>query len=688
MRLLALGLAAQIGGSAQGQGQGPVGAEVAVTATVTPATVYLGQAARYEIAVFIRGDVRQRLRRNPEYVPPDLRGLVGYDLRDRDSARRVIRDGVEYEVHRFGRTLFAVTAGPLEVAPAVLTYALPTGASFFSREETRTVRSAAVAITALEPPLVGQPSGWDGAIGALRVELGAIPTTVRQGEPFVLQVEVVGRGHIALVPRPRLALSWASVVPSDEQVLIDSASGPVAGRKVFSWLVTPQSSGDAHIPPIRYPFFDPDRAAYQTASTAPRAVTVSAADVGRMPSLPAAGVGAVVPDPRTTLRGWGRAAWPPPTAWWWYWLLFVLAPLPTVVQRWRQRRPHTSRVSAVRALRRLPATATAADCRRLVHAALAERFGPLQVPWTNPAAAQRALRREGVTPETAARVVAALAALDAACYAASAPPVPVGTDVAAVVRAAIAEARSLPSSPGVAPVRTLALCVLLGLGPTHAAAQAPLPMASDRAAVALAVVDSAPARAAAELLLAARAVPQRATVWYDLGGASWRAADTAMAVVGWQRALRLAPLDGHARAHLRRVGALPIGSPATVWPIPAAVLGWIAIALWLLGWALASRGVVWRTVAPVLLLALGAALVAHAQTQRLQDPRIAVVARPTALRPVASLAGDGGLLALTGEVVVVVERTPLWLRVQADGQRSGWVDARDVLSLDGRPWRD
>jgi len=688
MRLLTLGLVAQIGGSVLAQGQVPVGAEVTVQATVTPATVYVGQAARYEIAVFIRGDVRQRLRRNPEYVPPDLRGLVGYDLRDRDSVRRVLRNGTEYEVHRFVRTLFAVTAGPLEVAPAVLTYAVPTGASFFSREETRTVRSAAVAITALEPPTVGQPAGWDGAIGALRVELGAIPNVVRQGDPFVLQVAVVGRGHIALVPRPQLELPWASVVPSDEQVLMDSASGPVAGRKVFSWLVTPQISGEARLPPIRYPFFDPDRAAYQTASTEPRVVAVAAADVGRMPPTPAVGAGAVVQDPRTALRGWGRATWPTPTDWWWYWLLFVLAPLPSVVHRWRQRRPNAGRTSAVRALRRLPATAPSADRRRLVHAALAERFGPLDIPWTDPDAAQRALRREGVTPETAARLVAVLAALDAACFAANAPPAPIGPDVVALVHAAIAEARSTPYLPASAPSRTLTLCALLALGAAQATAQPAPPMASDRVAAALAVVDSAPARAAAELLLAARAVPQRATVWYDLGGASWRAADTAMAVVGWQRALRLAPLDGHARAHLRRLGALPSGSPATVWPIPSAALGWVALALWVVGWALTRRGVAWRTVAPVLLLALGAALVAHGQSQRLQDPRVAVVARPTALRPVPSLAGDGGLLALTGEVVVVVERTPLWLRVQADGQRGGWVDARDVLALDGRPWRD
>jgi hypothetical protein len=53
-----------------------------------------------------------------------------------------------------------------------------------------------------------------------------------------------------------------------------------------------------------------------------------------------------------------------------------------------------------------------------------------------------------------------------------------------------------------------------------------------------------------------------------------------------------------------------------------------------------------------------------------------------------ALAADGGLLALTGEVVVVREATPVWLRIEAADGRSGWVDARDVLTLEARPWRD
>ncbi|HKG92719.1 MAG TPA: hypothetical protein VKA84_12535, partial [Gemmatimonadaceae bacterium] len=46
----------------------------------TPARVYVGQQATYQVGVFLDDEVRFRLRRNPEFHPPELRSAVAYDL--------------------------------------------------------------------------------------------------------------------------------------------------------------------------------------------------------------------------------------------------------------------------------------------------------------------------------------------------------------------------------------------------------------------------------------------------------------------------------------------------------------------------------------------------------------------------------------------------------------------------------
>ena len=49
-------------------------------ALVTPDTVYVGEQATYQVGVFLNDDVRYRLRRNPEFIPPELRSMLAYDL--------------------------------------------------------------------------------------------------------------------------------------------------------------------------------------------------------------------------------------------------------------------------------------------------------------------------------------------------------------------------------------------------------------------------------------------------------------------------------------------------------------------------------------------------------------------------------------------------------------------------------
>ena len=91
--------------------------------------------------------------------------MLSYDLPERTSALTTLIDGRPYEVHVFRRALFPLTRGRYEIPSARLTYALPQNPSFFSREETFSLRAEAVTLVAIDPPAAGRPADWAGAVG-------------------------------------------------------------------------------------------------------------------------------------------------------------------------------------------------------------------------------------------------------------------------------------------------------------------------------------------------------------------------------------------------------------------------------------------------------------------------------------------------------------------------------------------
>ncbi len=94
--------------------------------------------------------------------------MLAYDLPDPTGSISVTRDGRAYEVHVFRRALFPLTPGRYTIASARLAYTLPQGQSFFSREESFSLRSEQVTLVAIDPPAAGRPAAWAGAVGAWR----------------------------------------------------------------------------------------------------------------------------------------------------------------------------------------------------------------------------------------------------------------------------------------------------------------------------------------------------------------------------------------------------------------------------------------------------------------------------------------------------------------------------------------
>jgi len=638
---------------------------VGFTARVAPDTIYVGQQATYSLTVRIPADIRQRLRRNPEFVPPEPRSMLAYEL----PINRAASPADAVEVHTFRRALFVLTPGRYPIPAARLSYALPQSASFFSREDERVLRSATTSFVAIDPPMRGRPADWLGAVGIWRASARVDRTDPRVGDPIVLTLRLEGEGNPTLLPRPVVTIPWADVVPQGESVVLEAAPLMLGGAKEFSWLITPREQGAQSVAPIAYSFFDPDGRAYAVARTDAVSLRVRPGTLVAVPPRPAALRDSVVIPLRPALAGPTRTSLPGGFLWMW---IALLVPLPWLVQRFA---PRTLSRRASHA-----APTGAGSARALLERGLRTRTGVDVSAHTTPGALAAALRLEGITPETALAAEQLRDACDAQAFARG--------HQRDTSQAARERAESLLALIEKEARRRFVPLLLISLSLVSSCAD----ITRDDTATLRALSEGQTAYVGRDYALArdafARATataPRDAAVWANLGTAAWAANDTAMAVLGWQKALRLNPRDDETRQLLTRVRAPQHRGAARVWPIEPTVVAMVALLFWLSGWlwafVMTRRGERARLAALLLVPGMAFAALAGYLDHTVNARDLAIVMQPSPLRALPALGAEPGAVPLAGEVARIVERRGVWLRVELDGGREGWIPAERTRSL-------
>ena len=656
-------------------------------AFVTPDTVYVGEQATYQVGVFLNDDVRYRLRRNPEFIPPELRSMLAYDLSaPRSFSKRVI-DGRRYEVHVFQRALFPLTAGRYEIPPARLNYSLPLSASFFSREESHQLRSETVPLVVIDPPQAGRPADYTGAVGRLSLRANLDSGIAKVGDPLVLTVRVTGDGNVSFFPRPDVSVPWGQLVPAEERVQLDSSATVVRGAKEFDWVITPARSGEVEVPPIRYPYFNPYTERYELAVTSPQRLSVApgalvAADAAADSARPVFPIRRAMAAPeRAPVSERGG-----------FWIAMLLAPLPAalalVVRRPRVRRipPASERLRKLARTKAAPNPNDAAALRRTYAAALAERIGVAAAELADRRALVRALRRSGVTTEVAHAADELLGELDAAVYSGETRSLHDGAKRAVDVLQKVdheARPRITRSTRAIGPVLVLALTVGVAQGEPSATESFDRGVREYEA--------QRYARAERFFAEAAKAEPTSADAWANFGTAAWAAHDTAAAAIGWQRALRLDPLATDVRSRLDLTPGFGGSDLATVPPISERLVAMLGGAAWLLAWLCGAVGI-WRRRAGWRYAAYGLGIVAAIAAiagvrvhEAYEAKRLVVVVEPERLRALPVLGGEPGAPILTGEVARTVRQEGVWSLVRTGDDREGWIQT-DQLEPISRPW--
>jgi hypothetical protein len=657
--------------------------DIAFRAMAIPDTVWVGQQATYQVGVFLSDEIRGRLRRNPVFVPPELRSMLAYDLASLNSVPRYAGSR-RYEVHVFQRALFPLTAGRHEIPPARLEYALPLSNSFFAREESHSARTQSLVVIAREPPVPGRPPGYRGAVGRLALQTRLDRRSRVTGDPFTFTAVVQGTGNVSLLPRPDLQVAWADVVPGAVRVQMDSSTTLVRGRKEFDWILTPVRPGRQAVPGIRYPFFNPYTEQYEVAVSRPDSLTITGAPM-------VADRAAADSSPVLPIRRLYEGQVPPPiTDSALFWALVAAAPIPLLFVSVRRRPRVVRAVTPEQQLRdsRRDGRPDLALVRRVFVKALSDRAGLSAREMTDRDAARRALRRAGVSDATAAAAATLLAALDEAVFGGGESSGTAPDRAIELIRAIDEEAKPRAAIAARARSRQLAGLSLVALLSATAWAASQDVVATTVFGDGLTAYDAREFGSARQSFFElAQARPRAANAWYNFAVSSWQLEDTAAAVIGWQRAMRLDPMAGDVRAMLR----LGPGTPH-LWhgvpPVSITTMGVVGAAMWIAGMLLLAvarrrNHPLLRRMGGTLAIAAGLTLLAGIRQREILDGRNAgVVLEAARLREMPVLSSEAGIEARPGEVVRILGAQGAWVRVELSDGRTGWMDAQRLQSLE------
>jgi tetratricopeptide (TPR) repeat protein len=635
--------------------------DVVVQVLAVPDSVPLGRQLDLVTLAWFPREIRTQLRTPPTLIPPDVDGVWAYQQTTPTGIVESRRVGQQwYDLFISHQVLFPLSAGELRVGPAIVSYVLPLTYSFLSRELQHEVQSESLTVAVADLPAAGQPAGFVGAAGSsITLALDAAPRELRPGGAATVTVTLEGVGNVALWPEAEI--NWPAglrVYPEDVSFDVVPEDGLIAGTKRFSYLVVADSAGTHAIPGIRYPYFDPGRASYRSAS-APGTQII--APPGTMPL-----VARPEPPPLMVRQDGSRlialVERAPPWTWW---LVAILPPLLMIASRrlprlnWRRSRPAAVAPIMGGELDRLDGEFRAALTRLVDDAA--HREGQSLTD---------ALRAAGMDPALAAHAVRVRDRLRYAVFG------PAGTtdhdelsaEVREVLRALAGEEQQVARHALLPLAVMIALCV-----GSSATAQV---TSAER------LYQAGALRAAADAFLEqAAAEPDVAANWHNLGNAFYRLGEDGRARVAWLRALRIEPRGRDTRRALDLLPDDPI-TRRVLWTAPVRE-GEILIAVllaWVLGWVLVGIRRAPKTRAVLLGLAVLGAVGAWQIDRGLRRQVAVVVVEEAPLRVAPFGSANAPRTLVMGSAVWVHRTDGQWLLVERAGTR-GWVLLREVARL-------
>lgn len=171
-----------------------------------------------------------------------------------------------------------ITIEPAELVCLVNIRVSQVGTSIFDGffDDYRTIRkkvSTKPVVVHVSSLPAGAPASFAGGVGTFDISAKVSKDTIRTHEAASLVVRISGKGNISLLEPPKVSFPPDMEV-YDTKVSDNIDKNGVSGSKVYEFPFIPRSYGDFVISPIRYSYYDVDKKAYVTLETPPVPVTV------------------------------------------------------------------------------------------------------------------------------------------------------------------------------------------------------------------------------------------------------------------------------------------------------------------------------------------------------------------------------------------------------------------------------
>jgi hypothetical protein len=137
-----------------------------------------------------------------------------------------------------------------------------------------TVASPTADLTVLALPLDGRPATFSGAVGSFKISDELSAPMAAAGDPLTLRLQITGSGNFDRVDSPMLEHldAWKTYPPRSTFKASDAVG--YQGSKLFEQPLIAARVGAQTLPALEFSYFDPNTRRYETARSAPVAVTI------------------------------------------------------------------------------------------------------------------------------------------------------------------------------------------------------------------------------------------------------------------------------------------------------------------------------------------------------------------------------------------------------------------------------
>ncbi|NLG17858.1 MAG: hypothetical protein GX556_11045 [Fibrobacter sp.] len=140
--------------------------------------------------------------------------------------------------------------------------------------------SLSINVKALPPA----PAGFTGAVGNFSISASADRSEVPSGEAVTLKVTLKGSTRPSDMGDVNLAkLADCEIFKPERQVSADTTARGISAKKFYKYLLIPRQEGNLVIPPVTFPYFDPETGTYKTISSDPININVTRGKDGGKP---------------------------------------------------------------------------------------------------------------------------------------------------------------------------------------------------------------------------------------------------------------------------------------------------------------------------------------------------------------------------------------------------------------------